>query len=196
MYDARMKKAEKKILALPSQKKWQSWMAKNHGKSKGVWLRFFKKHSGKPTITYQEALDVALCYGWIDGQVQKYDDISWIHSFTPRRTKSTWSKRNTDHVKRLIKEKKMKPAGMKEVNAAKADGRWKKAYASPSKMTVPADFMKKLNANKKAKAFFATLNKANVYAITWRLATAKKPETREKRMKMIVEMLNRGEKFH
>jgi len=184
------------IVSFDSLAEWEAWLEKNHEASKGIWIRFFKKGSGVNAVSYDEALDGALCYGWIDGQIKKYDDKSWIHKFTPRREKSVWSKRNTDHVARLIKLGRMKPSGLKEVEAAKADGRWKKAYDSPSKMTIPVDFMKELSRNKKAKAFFETLNKANTYAISWRLQTAKKPETREKRMKTILEMLAKGEKFH
>ena len=147
-------------------------------------------------MTYAEGLDEALCCGWIDGQLDKYDEKSWLRKFTPRRSKSVWSKRNIEHVNRLIQAGKMKLAGLKEVEAAKADGRWERAYDSPSAMQVPEDFLKELSKDKKAKAFFETLNKANTYAIAWRLQTAKKPETREKRMKAILEMLKRGEKLH
>jgi uncharacterized protein YdeI (YjbR/CyaY-like superfamily) len=189
-------KDEMKIVSFESPKEWEQWLDLNHDTSKGIWIKFFKKNSGKKAVTYDEALDVALCYGWIDGQVKSYDEKSWLHKFTQRRAKSIWSKRNTDHVMRLIKLGRMKPAGLKEVEAAKADGRWEKAYDSPGKMTIPDDFMKKLSKNKKAKAFFETLNRANMYAIAWRLQTAKKPETREKRMKTTLGMLARGEKFH
>lgn len=184
------------IISFKSAKDWGSWLAENHATSNGIWLRIFKKDSGKETVTYAQALDEALCCGWIDGQTQKYDEESWLQKFTPRRARSVWSKRNTEHITRLMDEGKMKPAGLKEVESAKRDGRWQKAYESPSKMTVPEDFIKELSKNKKAKAFFETLNKVNTYAITWRLQTAKKPETREKRMKTILEMLAKGEKFH
>ena|ERR687895_1678525 len=184
------------IVSFQSAREWEEWLATNHASSVGIWLRFFKKGSGKPTVTHDEALDVALCYGWIDGQAKKYDELSWLHKFTPRRARSVWSRRNTEHVERLIKENRMKPPGLAEVEAAKADGRWTKAYDSPSKMTMPEDFLKELSKNKEAKAFFETLNKANIYAIAWRLQTAKKPQTREKRMKAILTMLAKGEKFH
>jgi uncharacterized protein YdeI (YjbR/CyaY-like superfamily) len=184
------------IQAFESQKDWQRWLAKNYSKSNGIWLRFFKKDSGVKSIRYDEALDEALCYGWIDGQLKKYDEKSYIQKFTPRRPKSIWSKRNREHVARLISLGKMREAGLKEIEAAKADGRWEQAYDSPSAMKVPEDFMKELSKNKKAKMFFESLNKANTYAILWRLQTAKKPETREKRMKAILEMLKEGKKFH
>jgi uncharacterized protein YdeI (YjbR/CyaY-like superfamily) len=184
------------IVSFQSAQEWEEWLAENHASSVGVWLRFFKNGSGKPTVTHDEALDAALCYGWIDGQGKKYDELSWLLKFTPRRAGSIWSRRNTEHVERLIQENRMQPPGFAEVEAAKADGRWERAYDSPSKMTVPEDFLEELSKNQEAKAFFETLNKANIYAIAWRLQTAKKPETREKRMKAILTMLAKGEKFH
>jgi uncharacterized protein YdeI (YjbR/CyaY-like superfamily) len=184
------------IVSFQSAQEWEEWLAGNHASSVGVWLRFFKNGSGKPTVTHDEALDAALCYGWIDGQGKKYDELSWLLKFTPRRAGSIWSRRNTEHVERLIQENRMQPPGFAEVEAAKADGRWERAYDSPSKMTVPEDCLEELSKNQEAKAFFETLNKANIYAIAWRLQTAKKPETREKRMKAILTMLAKGEKFH
>jgi uncharacterized protein YdeI (YjbR/CyaY-like superfamily) len=181
---------------MSSQKDWEAWLKVNHSKVPGVWLRLQKKDSPEKSPTYAEALDVALCYGWIDGQKNRYDEISWIQKFTPRRSRSIWSKRNIEHVERLIKARKMRAAGLAEVEAAKKDGRWKVAYDSPSKTTISADFLKSLRKNKKAEAFFKTLNKTNLFAIAYRLQTAKKPETREKRMKVILEMLAQGKKFH
>ena len=175
---------------------WEKWLAANHAKSDGVWLRFFNKESGEKTVTYAEALDEALCYGWIDGQKQKFDDNSWLQKFTPRRARSIWSKRNVEHIERLTNEKRMKPAGLKAFEDAKNDKRLAAAYDSPSNSTTPDDFLKLLEKNEKAKAFFDSLNKTNKYAITWRLQTAKKPETRDKRMNIILEMLAKGEKFH
>ncbi|MGC1919270.1 MAG: YdeI/OmpD-associated family protein, partial [Acidobacteriaceae bacterium] len=147
-------------------------------------------------MTYAEALDQALCYGWIDGQKRPFDKLSWLQKFTPRRAKSGWSKINTQHVERLLQAEAMTAAGMKAVAAAKADGRWEAAYASSRSATPPEDFLKALRKNKKAEAFFKTLNKANVYAIVYRLETAKKPETREKRMKTILAMMEQGKAFH
>ena len=147
-------------------------------------------------MTHEEALAVALCYGWIDGQLKGLDALSWVHRFTPRRPKSTWSKRNQALVAELTAGGKMQPAGQREVDAAKADGRWDVAYDSPSKMTMPEDFLAALDHHDAARTFFATLNKANTYAIAWRLQTAKKPETRAKRMQAIIDMLSRGEAFH
>lgn len=171
-------------------------MEKNHAGSDGVGLRIFKKDSGEKSITYAEALDEALCFGWIDGQKKAFDELSWVQKFTPRRAKSGWSKRNTEHVERLIKAGQMTRAGLEVVEAAKADGRWQAAYDSQRNAAPPEDFLKALAKDKKAKAFFATLNKANIYSIVYRLQTAKTPETREKRMKMILDMLSCGEKFH
>jgi len=175
---------------------WEKWLAANHAKSDGIWLRIFNKESGKKTITYAEALDEALCYGWIDGQKKKFDSDSWIQKFTPRRARSIWSKRNIEHIERLTNETRMKAAGLMAFEEAKNDGRLSDAYDSPSNSTTPDDFLELLEKNKKAKAFFDSLNKTNRYAITWRLQTAKKPETREKRMNIILEMLAKSEKFH
>jgi uncharacterized protein YdeI (YjbR/CyaY-like superfamily) len=189
-------KPDSPILTFASGKEFTSWLAKNHKVSSGIWMRLFKIKSGVPTITYAQALDAALCYGWIDGQKNSYDAESWLQKFTPRRPKSIWSKRNREHIERLSKSGMMRAAGIAEVEAAKADGRWDQAYGSSSNMTIPEDFLKKLAKNKKAQAFFKTLNKTNVFSIVWRLQTAKKPETREKRMTAILEMLKKGEKFH
>ena len=186
---------EMQVVSFASLNEWRKWIAANHNKSNGVWLRFFKKDSGEKTVTYAEALEEALCYGWIDGQANKYDDTSYIQRFTPRRAKSIWSKINTDRAERLISEGKMKKAGMEQIALAKADGRWQQAYDSSKNMKMPEDFLQQLSKNKKAKAFFETLNKTNQYAIAWRLQTAKKPETRERRLKAILEMMREGKKF-
>ena len=183
---------ELEISAFASAHAWRQWLARNHTASDGIWLRLFKKTSGVASVTYDEALDEALCYGWIDGQLKSYDAKSWLRKFTPRRAKSVWSKKNLDHVARLTRAGRMKAAGRKAAEAARQDV----AYDSPSKAAVPKDFLKALAKNAKAKACFATLNKANVYAITWRLQTAKKPETRQKRLEAILAMLARGERFH
>lgn len=184
------------IKSFSSAQKWHEWLLKNHASPQGIWLRIYKKDSNKKTITYAEALDEALCFGWIDGLKKTYDDKSWIQKFTPRRARSMWSKRNQEHVARLIKENRMQPEGLKEVEAAKKDGRWDAAYDSPKNMEVPADFLKELKKSKKAYEFFKTLNKTNTFAIAWRLQTAKKPEMREKRMKVLLEMMKEGKKIH
>jgi uncharacterized protein YdeI (YjbR/CyaY-like superfamily) len=192
----RAKDPSMQILHFTTSLDFRRWLAKNHVKSEGLWLRISKKGAGEKSLTYAEALDQALCYGWIDGQKKPFDELSWLQKFTPRRSKSGWSKLNTQHVERLTKAGAMTPAGLKAVEAAKVDGRWEAAYASPKNAVPPEDFLKALAANKKAKAFFETLNKANVYSIVYRLQTAKKPETREKRLKMILAMMEEGKAFH
>ena len=171
-------------------------MAKEHTRAPCLLLRIYKKDSGVTSVTYAEALDQALCFGWIDGQKFPFDADSWVQKWTPRRAKSSWSKINVAHVDRLIQERQMTAAGLKEMEAAKADGRWTAAYDSPANATVPPEFVKALARNAKAKQFYATLNKANLYSIAYRLQTAKRPETKVKRIKLIIDMLARGEKFH
>lgn len=184
------------VISFQSAKEWRTWLSKNSQVSDGVWLKIFKKESKEKTITYAEALEESLCYGWIDGQKKSFDKQAWLQKFCPRRPKSIWSKVNIAHVERLTKAGKMKPQGLKAVTSAKADGRWEKAYDSPSKMTVPDDFIKELGKNKKALEFYKTLNRANLFSIAFRLQTAKKPETRQKRMDVILDMLSKGQKFH
>src|SRR5215217_8746631 len=171
-----MKSTEIPTLPFANKKKWADWLAKQHGKSAGVWLKLAKKDSGIKSITYEEALDVALCYGWIDGQKKGFDDKYWLQKFTPRGAKSIWSKINTEKAERLIASGEMKPAGLKAIEAAKQDGRWEAAYASQKNMEVPEDFQAALDKSKKAKEFFATLNSVNRYAILFRIQTAKKAE--------------------
>lgn len=187
---------EYKVVFFDTQAKWSKWLAANHAKTKGVYLRMYKKESVVKSLTYPEALDSALCYGWIDGIKRKYDDRSWVQKFTLRGSKSTWSKINIGHVDRLNKAGKMKPAGLAAVAAAKADGRWERAYSSASQSNIPNDFLKEIKKDKIAYEFFKTLNKANRYAITWRLETAKKPETRQNRMRAIILQLHKLQKFH
>ena len=186
------------LLTVPftSQSKWADWLAKQHDKSAGVWLKLAKKDSGIPTVTYAEALDIALCYGWIDGQKNSFDEKYFLQKFTPRRPKSIWSKINVEKVERLIASGQMKPSGLKAIEAAKADGRWEQAYASQKNISVPEDFQSALDKNKKAKAFFETLNSANRYSFLFRIETTKKAETRAKRIQELVEMLEKNEKFH
>ncbi|MEX0799877.1 MAG: YdeI/OmpD-associated family protein [Dehalococcoidia bacterium] len=183
-------------LSFRSPEEWEEWLDENHDRAAGVWLRMFKKGSGQTSITYAGALDVALCYGWIDSQARGLDDVSYVQKFTPRRARSPWSKRNTQHIERLTKAGRMRPAGLAQVEAAMRDGRWTSAYDSPSDATMPEDFLAALEANAKAKAFFATLNKRNTYPIAYRLQSAKRPETRERRIRAIIDMLAKGEKFY
>lgn len=184
------------VIPFSSPSEWEQWLKQNYSVSKGIWLQMYKKGSGIASVYYAEALDVALCYGWIDGQLKSVDEFSYMQRFTPRRPKSIWSKRNIEHITRLTKEGRMKPAGLKEAEAAKNDGRWELAYDPQTSMSMPDDFLSELSKEKKALIFYESLNKANKYAIAWRIQTAKRPETREKRMKEILEMLARGEKFH
>ena len=184
------------ILPFESKKKWADWLARQHAKSSGVWLKLAKRDSGIPSVTYDEALDVALCYGWIDGQKKGFDGEFWLQKFTPRGPKSIWSKINTEKAKRLIASGEMRPAGRKAIEAAKQDGRWEAAYASQKNISIPEDFQAALEKNRKAKAFFATLNSANRYAILFRLHNAKRPETRAQWIQKFVDMLERGEKLH
>jgi uncharacterized protein YdeI (YjbR/CyaY-like superfamily) len=186
----------KDIVEFATQKNFHVWLLKNHTKSQGVWLKIYKKSSQIKSISYPEALDEALCFGWIDSQKKSYDEKAFLQRLTPRKSKSIWSKRNREHIERLIKEKKMTASGLREVESAKKDGRWESAYDAPSTMQIPDDFLLELKKNKKAYEFFLTLNKANSYAIVWRLQTAKKQETRHKRMLMILEMLKSGKKFY
>lgn len=189
-------KANMPFIAFQSAKEWRTWLSKNAQDSNGVWLKIFKKDSKETTITYAEALEEALCYGWIDGQKKPLDKQAWLQKFCPRGPKSIWSKVNIAFIETLVKAGKMKPEGLKAVASAKADGRWDAAYDPPSKMTVPDDFIKELSKNKKALEFYETLNKANLFSIAFRLQTAKKPETRQKRVEAILDMLSKGQKFH
>src|ERR1041384_3779805 len=169
------KSAELPILPFANKKKWTDWLAKQHDKSAGVWLKIAKKDMGIPSVTYEESLDVALCYGWIDGQKKGFDNEYWLQKFTPRGPKSIWSKINTEKAERLIASGEMKTAGPKAIALAKQDGRWEAAYASQRNVSVPDDFQAALDRNKKAKAFFTTLNSANRYAILFRIYNTKKP---------------------
>jgi len=191
-----MKSADLPILPFASKKKWADWLAKQYDKSTGVWLKLAKKGSEIPSVTYDEALEVALCYGWIDGQKKGFDDKYWLQKFTPRGAKSIWSKINTEKAEKFIKSGVMKPAGLKAIEAAKQDGRWDAAYESQKNISVPDDFQAALDKNPKAKAFFVTLNSVNRYAILFRIHNVKKAETRIKRIQQFVEMLERGEKLY
>lgn len=183
-------------LPFANKKKWADWLAKQYDKSAGVWLKLAKKNSGIVSITYEESLDVALCYGWIDGQKGSFDDQYWLQKFTPRGLKSVWSKVNTEKVERLIASGEMKPAGLKVIEMAKQDGRWDAAYSSQKNISMPEDFQLALNKNKKAKDFFATLKSAERYSFLFRIQTAKKAEARAKRIQQFVELLEKNQKLH
>lgn len=179
-----------------SREEWEAWVGKNHETADGVWLKLVKKGSGIASVSYAEAVEVALCYGWIDGLARKFDDKFWLQRFTPRRARSKWSKINRGKVESLIERGMMKPAGLREVERAKADGRWETAYEPPSKATVPDDLRLELENNEAAREFFATLDGANRYAILHRIQDAKKPETRARRIEKYVAMLAEGKKIH
>lgn len=175
---------------------WAAWLDEHHATSSGVWLRIAKKASGTASVTYDEALEVALCYGWIDGQKKSYDDASWLQKFTPRGLKSIWSKVNRAKAEQLIARGEMKPAGLAAVDQAKHDGRWDAAYDSQRSASVPDDFQAALDQHAGARAFFATLTSRNRYAILFRIQTAKKAETRAKRIEQFIQMLANHETLY
>lgn len=174
----------------------ETWLAGNHGSSPGIWLKIAKKGSGVESVNYAEALELALCFGWIDSQKRGFDDVFFLQRFTPRRPRGRWSQINRAKAEELITAGVMRPAGLAEVETAKADGRWDAAYAGQRAATVPDDLRRELEGNKAAAEFFATLDSANRYAILYRLQEAKKPETREKRLRKFIAMLEQGEKIH
>ena len=175
---------------------WEAWLAEHHADSDGVWLRFAKKGSGIPSLRYAGALDVALCFGWIDGQAKAIDEQWYMQRFTPRRKRSIWSKRNREKVAALIEAGRMRPAGQAEIDRAKADGRWDAAYDGPADAKVPEDLQAALDASPQAAEAFAGLNAQNRYAILHRVQTAKRPETRARRIAKFVDMLERGERLY
>jgi uncharacterized protein YdeI (YjbR/CyaY-like superfamily) len=184
------------IMPFETQQDWEAWLKEHHSEAAGVWLKLAKKGAGIASITYAEALESALCYGWIDGQKASFDDRYWLQKFTPRRPKSIWSRINCEKATALIAQGRMQPAGLRQVELAKADGRWEQAYGSQSKITIPPDFQSELDKNPQAQAFFSTLDSANRYAILFRIETAKRTETRTARIQKFIEMLSKGEKIH
>lgn len=184
------------IILFESQYAWENWLKEHHADAKGLWLKLAKKGSGVPSVDYQQALEVALCYGWIDGQKASHDERHWLQKFTPRGPRSIWSKINCDKATALIAEGRMQAAGMLQVERAKADGRWDAAYDGQSKITVPEDLQHELDNNQQAKDFFATLDSRNRYAILFRIQTAKKAETRAARIQKLVEMLAQNQKIY
>jgi uncharacterized protein YdeI (YjbR/CyaY-like superfamily) len=177
-------------------KGWSTWLEKNQAISRGLWLRIAKKSANIKSINYAEALEIALCFGWIDGQKKSYDESTWLQKFTPRGPRSIWSKINREKARELIKNGQMKPAGVKAIERAKENGQWDAAYDPQSKTTLPNDLQTELDKNPEAKTFYATLNSVNRYAILFRLQTAKKPETRAKRLHQFISMLENHEKLH
>jgi uncharacterized protein YdeI (YjbR/CyaY-like superfamily) len=188
---------ELEVLPFATAEDWEAWLHAHHDTTPaGVWIKFGRKASGIPTVTYLEALQVALCYGWIDGQARSLDERFYVQRFTPRRARSIWSKRNVGFATALIESGRMQPAGLREVERAKADGRWAAAYDGPKAATVPDDLQAALDANPAAAEFFAGLKGQNRYAILHRLQTARRPETRARRIETFVAMLARGETLH
>ncbi len=184
------------ILSFDSQESWETWLAGHHSDSKGVWLKIAKKEAGLPSVSYAEALESALCYGWIDGQKAALDEQHWLQKFTLRGGKSGWSKINREKAEALIAVGRMRAAGLRQVESARADGRWDAAYESQRTIGVPADLQLELDQHPAAQAFFNALDSANRYAVLYRVTTAKKPETRAARIIKLVEMLDRNQKFH
>lgn len=183
-------------LTFPSQAAFEAWLDAHHATTPGLWLQIAKKASGIPTVTYDEAVESALCFGWIDGQKGALDAQYFLQKFTPRRPRSLWSQINTRRVEALETQGRMRPAGLREVQAARADGRWDAAYQGARELTVPEDLAEALRKDPQAEAFFATLDKTNRYAVCWRVQTAKKPQTRADRIAKLVAQLARGEKLH
>ena len=175
---------------------WAAWLDEQHCKSSGIWLRLAKKASGVKSVSYSEALEVALCYGWIDGQKRSESENTWLQKFAPRTKQSIWSKINRQKAVALIRSGQMNPAGLKEIERAKRDGRWAAAYDSPRTATVPSDFQAALDRNPQAKAFFAALDARNRYAVLFRIHSAKKAETRRARIRRFMTMLEAGQKLH
>lgn len=183
------------VILFENEMEWAEWLEKN-GNEQGVWVRIAKKDSGITSVTYQEVVDVELCYGWIDGQKQKFDEKTYAQRFTPRKPKSNWSKINKEKALKFIAEGKMKPAGLATIENAKKAGTWDTAYDSYSTIQVPVDFQKALNDNSEASAFFKTLNTVNRYAILYRIQTARTSELRKEKIEKFIEMLSRKEKIH
>ncbi len=192
-----MKKADTlPIISFETQQDWERWLTEHYSGTEGLWLKIAKKEAGISTVNYAEALESAICYGWIDGQKASFDDKYWLQKFTPRRAKSIWSKVNCTKALALLAEGRMQPAGIRQVELAKADGRWELAYESQSKITIPDDFQRELDNNPKAQEFFTTLNSVNRYAILFRIQTAKKPATRSARISSFIEMLSNNQKIY
>jgi len=184
------------VLPFETRQDWEAWLDEHHANTKGVWLKIAKKGTNIPSVTYAEALDSALCYGWIDGQKGSFDEQYWLQKFSPRGPKSGWSQINCDKVTALIAEGRMQPAGMRQVEQAKADGRWDLAYDSQSKITIPEDFQRELDKNQQAQDFFKTLNSVNRYAVLHRIQIAKKPETRAALIEKYINMLSQHQKLY
>ncbi|MBV9614724.1 MAG: YdeI/OmpD-associated family protein [Ktedonobacteraceae bacterium] len=184
------------IISFETQQDWETWLKEHHTEAKGIWLKIAKKETNVTSISYAQALESALCYGWIDGQKASFDAQYWLQKFTPRRSRSIWSKVNCDKVATLIAEGRMQPEGLRQVELAKADGRWNSAYEGQSKISVPDDLRNELDKNPQARDFFNSLDSKNRYAILFRIQTARKAETRSARIQKFVEMLAKNEKIY
>jgi uncharacterized protein YdeI (YjbR/CyaY-like superfamily) len=184
------------VLAFKSQQAWDTWLASQPVRSKGLWLKLAKKSSGIASVSKAEALDCALCHGWIDGLLDRFDDDFWLIRFTPRQATSKWSEKNRTRALQLIELKRMRPGGLQQIESAKRDGRWDVAYASQSTAQIPEDLRAALTKNKKAKGFFEALDSHNRFAILYRLQDAKKAETRAARLEKYVAMLVEGKTIH
>ena len=184
------------MLSFATQADWETWLDEYAAGSPGLWLKIAKKDASVPSISYAAAVESALCYGWIDGQKAPLDGQHWLQKFTPRRPRSAWSKVNREKAEALIAAGRMRAPGLRQVELAKADGRWEAAYDAQSTITVPPDFQRELDQHAEARDFFNTLNSANRYAILYRIQTAKKPETRAARIQKLIEMLSRRQKIH
>ncbi len=191
-----MSNTERRPLAFQDAHELGEWLAQHHRRSTELWVQIFKAGSGKPSVTWTDCVVEAIRFGWIDGQKLPFDEMSFLQRLTPRKPRSNWSVKNREHAMRLITDGRMTLAGMEHVEAAKADGRWESAYAGSATMAIPQDFLDALEAMPAAKAFFQTLDRTNLYPIYYRLQTAKRPETRAKRLAQILEKLDRGERFH
>jgi uncharacterized protein YdeI (YjbR/CyaY-like superfamily) len=184
------------ILPFASAAAWEAWLEGNHAASGGVWIKIAKKDSGVASVHYPEVLESALCFGWIDGRREGLDERFFLQRYTPRRARSRWSRINRETAERLIAEGRMRPAGLAEVERARADGRWEAAYESQRRMTVPDDLRRELDARPRARAFFGELSSQNRYAILYRLQDARRPQTRARRLATYVAMLEAGETLH
>jgi uncharacterized protein YdeI (YjbR/CyaY-like superfamily) len=184
------------VAAFDSAEAFEAWLERNHDQPGGIWLKIAKKGAGEATVTYAQAVEVALCFGWIDGQKDRLDERYWLQRFTPRSARSRWSKINREKAERLIAAGRMRPSGLREVDRARADGRWDAAYAGSRTATVPEDLQRELDADPAAAAAFASLDSRNRYSIVWRINDAKRPATRARRIETYLGMLRRGERIH
>jgi uncharacterized protein YdeI (YjbR/CyaY-like superfamily) len=182
--------------AFETQRDLERWLKANHAAERELWVRIYKKDSGTPTVTWNDCVVASLAWGWIDGQKKSLDEVSFLQRLTPRRARSSWSRRNREHAERLIAEGRMQPSGLAHVEAARKDGRWEKAYAGSAAMVIPDDFLKELRKNPAAKKLYATLDRRNLFVIYHRLQTAKRPETRTKRIAAMLAQLASGKAFH